>query len=117
MQRFDAAGQVARYNSVVLPKDANYGKVFEKEFRTSADNMTEIPIALYKGDSADLGQCEPLMTFTITGLPPGRAKGQPVRVKLAYDKSGILRGTATDVGTNREVEIVVDRSKPDPATM
>jgi molecular chaperone DnaK (HSP70) len=109
--RPDGKGNVARFNSVVVPAGARYGEEFEKEFRTAEDNMTEIPVALHKGDASDIDQCEPLMTFTITGLPPNRPRGQRVRVKLGYDGSGIIRGTAVDVETNQRADIVVDRSK------
>ncbi len=109
--RPDGKGQFAKFNSVVVPAGARYGEEFEKEFRTAEDNMTEIPVALHKGDASDIDQCEPLMTFTITGLPPNRPRGQRVRVKLGYDGSGIIRGTAVDVETNQRADIVVDRSK------
>ena len=109
--RPDSQGQYARYNAVVVPSGARYGEVFDKEFRVAEDGVTEIHIVLYKGDSGNLDECEQLMAFTITGLPPGRAKGLPVKVSLGYDNSGILRGKAIDVKTSREAEIVVDRSK------
>ncbi len=109
--RPDSQGKLARFNAVVVPAGARYGEEFEKEFRISEDNMTEIPVALHKGDTPDIDQCEPLMTFTITGLPPSRPRGQRVRVKLGYDGSGIIRGTAVDVETNQRADIVVDRSK------
>jgi molecular chaperone DnaK len=106
-----AQGGMQRGNAVIIPRGARYGETFEKEFRTSQDNMTEIPIVLYKGDSTTLDDCEPLVTLTLSGLPPGRPKGQPVRVHLGYDDSGIIRGRAEDVSTRKEVEIVIDRSK------
>ncbi|MGE0129082.1 MAG: Hsp70 family protein [Blastocatellales bacterium] len=111
--RPDGQGKVARFNSVVVPAGARYGEEFEKEFRTAEDNMTEIPVALHKSDAdtTDIDQCEPLMTFTITGLPSGRPRGQRVRVKLGYDSSGIIRGTAVDVETDQRADIVVDRNK------
>lgn len=109
--RSDGQGGYASFNSVVVPAGARYGESFEKEFRTSEDGMSEIFITLYKGDSPDLSQCEQLMAVTIDGLPPSRPKGQRVRVKLGYDSSGILRGTAVDVASNTEVGLEVDRSK------
>ncbi len=69
--RMDAQGRLDRVNAVLIPKGARYGKVFEKEFQTSLDGMTEIPVVLYKGESSDPGECEPLLEFTIMGLPPG----------------------------------------------
>ncbi|MEK9137722.1 MAG: Hsp70 family protein, partial [Bacteroidota bacterium] len=109
--RPDAQGQMTKFNAVIVPDGARYGEEFDKEFRASEDNMTEIPIMLYKGDSPNLDECEPLMMFTITDLPPDRPKGQPVKVTLGYDSSGIIRGTAIDVNTDQKAEIVLDRNK------
>jgi molecular chaperone DnaK len=109
--RPDGQGGFARFNTIVVPAGARYGEEFTKEFRTSDDNMTEIEVVLYKGDSPKLDECERLMAFSIVGLPPGRPKGQPVKVTLGYDNSGILRGAALDVTSGQRCEIVVDRSK------
>lgn len=107
--RPDGKGDFASFNAVVVPAGAGYGEPFKKEFRTSVDNMTEIPITLYKGDSTVLDECEPLMTFTITGLPLNLRQGTRVEVTLGYDQSGIMRGAAM-VETGQQVEIVVDRN-------
>jgi molecular chaperone DnaK len=104
-------GRYELFNSVVLPAGIPYGETKDKEFRTSEDGMTEIHIALYKGDKPDLSQCEHLMAVVISGLPSGRPKGQRVKVRLGYDNNGILRGTALDVATNNQVEFEVDRSR------
>ncbi len=109
--RPDGQGNMQKFNAVIVPAGARYSETFEKEFRTSEDNMTEIPIVLYKGDSPNLDECEQLMEVLITGLPPGRPKGQRVKVALGYDASGILRGTAIDLLSNQQCEIVVDRTK------
>lgn len=109
--RPDDQDQLARFNSVIVPDGARYSETFEKEFRTSEDGMTEIPVVLYEGASSNLDDCERLMEFTIVGLPSGRPKDQPVKVTLGYDENGILRGTAIDVETGQDVEIIVDRSK------
>ncbi len=92
------------------PRGAPYEQEFRKEFRTTEDGMTEIPIVLYEGEAPDVASCRPLMTFTITGLPPGRPAGQPVEVALQYDRHGVLRGKAVDLSTSQACDIVVDRS-------
>lgn len=109
--RLDTQGKRARFNSVIVPQGARHGDEFEKTFSTSEDNMTEISVVLYEGDSPDLGLCKQLMTFTIGGLPSGRPKGRRVTVNLGYDRSGIIRGRAIDDETKSAAEIIVDRSK------
>jgi molecular chaperone DnaK len=110
--RYDAQGEIKHYNSVIIPANSDYGKEFEKEFRTFEDGMTEIPLTLYKGEEGEVEKCEQLMEVMIPGLPPGRPKGQRVKVKLSFDASGIIRGSALDVATGQKVEIVIDRTKP-----
>jgi molecular chaperone DnaK len=114
--RPDGPGQWRRSNAVIVPRAAAYERDFKKEFQTTEDDMTEVPIVLYKGDADDLDQCEQLMTFTIGGLPPGRPAGQRIEVTLRYDSSGILRGTAVDLATRKACDIVIDRDKALKAT-
>ena len=111
------SGTWRKANAVLIPKGATYEQEFTKEFQTSEDGMTEIPIAFYKGDAEDVAACQPLMTFTISGLPPGRPSGQRVEVTLRYDSSGILRGNALDVATRTVCDIVIDRTKSAPASV
>jgi molecular chaperone DnaK (HSP70) len=98
--RPDGQGQMASYNAVIIPSGAKYGEVFKREFAVAYDGQTDILIKLYKGDSSSLDECTLLMEFTISGLPTGRPKGQPVQVT-----------TACDVKTGQQVDIIVDRSK------
>lgn len=116
--RPDGGGGMKKMVSRVLPSGTRYEEEFTREFATSEDNMTEIPVILYqhRGEFQDqaaweVDQCEPLMDVTIAGLPPGRPRGQPVKVALKYDQSGIIRGRAIDLITGKEVEIIEDREK------
>jgi molecular chaperone DnaK len=109
--RSDGQGGYKSCNAVVVPGGARYNEVFSKEFATSEDGMTAIPIVLYKGDSDSVDQCERLMEVTISGLPGGRPRGQRVKVSLKFDDSGILTGEALDVTSKTKVDIIFDRSK------
>ncbi|MBI3248837.1 MAG: Hsp70 family protein [Deltaproteobacteria bacterium] len=108
---FDAAGNPLPRNAVIVPDGAVYGQEYEKDFATSRDNMTEIPVVLYEGADADLANCTHLASVTISGLPPGRPKGKRVRVKLSYDPSGIIRGEGVDLESGQKVDILIDRRK------
>ncbi len=110
--RPDGKGGWEGYNSVILDPNTTYGaEPAEKEFGTSENNMTEIRIAIYKGESEKLDECQLLVEFSITGLPPGLPAGSRIKVQLGYDTNGILRGQATVVKTGQSVDIVYDRSK------
>jgi molecular chaperone DnaK (HSP70) len=108
--RSDGSGGWRPANAVIVPSAAAFGKDFKKEFQTSEDGMTEIEVILYKGEDADVDRVERLMTFTIGGLPPGRAAGQRVEVTLQFDASGVLRGSAVDLATKKSCDILIERS-------
>ncbi len=106
----DESNQVTgKENVVLIKKGAQYGEIFEQEFGTAFDGMTEIPLVFYEGDSADTGECTRLADVTITGLPPGRPAGRPVKVRLWYDRSGIVSGQAIDLETKQDVEVKIQR--------
>jgi molecular chaperone DnaK (HSP70) len=108
---FDASGNPIFRNAEVIPDGTPYGQEFEKDFATSMDDMTEIPLILYEGADPDPANCVHLASLTISGLPLGRPQGKRVRVKLGYDPNGIIRGEGVDVETGRRVDIVIDRHK------
>ena len=109
--RPDGQGGYKKVNAVVVPTGSVYGQEFKRIFHTAEDGMTDILFVLYKGDSPNLVECEWLMEAVISDLPPDRPRGKPVEVTLGYDYSGILRGSAVDLGTAKDCTFVVDRHK------
>lgn len=106
----DDAGNIARRENVVLIKrGAQYNEIFEQEFGTARDGMTEIPLVFYEGDSADPEECTRLADVTIEGLPPNRPAGRPVKVRLWYDRNGIICGQAIDRESGKDIEIKIER--------
>lgn len=106
----DATGNIAKRENVVLIKrGAQYSEIFEREFGTAFDNMTEIPLVFYEGDTSDPDTCIRLADVTIEGLPPNRPAGRPVKVRLWYDRNGIICGQAIDLETRKDVEIKIER--------
>jgi len=106
----DAAGadSYEEVHAIILPKGAAFGASRAQEFAKVNDNMTEIEIAIYKGESAKLDSgCILLKTFTISDLPPNGRKGEIIDVSLRYDHNGILQASATDrvSGKSASVEL------------
>jgi molecular chaperone DnaK len=107
----DEQGQVAeRRNAPVIRRNARHGELFEREFAIAFDNMTEVLLKFYEGDSPNIDDCEFLADVYITGLPPNRPAGGLVKVRLWYDSNGIIHGQAIDQATRRDVEIEIRRS-------
>ena len=106
----DASGNISKRENVVLIKrGAIYSEIFEREFGTAFENMTEIPLVFYEGDASDPDACLRLADVTIEGLPPNRPAGRPVKVRLWYDRNGIICGQAIDLETRKDVEIKIER--------
>ena len=105
----DAGNVTKRHNIPLIKKGTQYNEVSEQEFGTAFDGMTEIPLVFYEGDDPDPANCTRLADVAITGLPPGRPAGRPVKVRLWYDRNGIIRGQAIDVETRQDVEIKIER--------
>jgi molecular chaperone DnaK len=105
----DEGNVVRRENVVLIQRGAQYHEIFEQQFGTAYDGMTEIPLVFYEGDSPDPEKCTRLADVTIEGLPPGRPAGRPVKVRLWYDRDGIVCGQTIDQETGKDVEIKIQR--------
>jgi molecular chaperone DnaK len=100
---------VRRENVVLIRPGAGHGEIFEREFATAFAGMTEIPLVFYEGGSSNPEECVRLADVTIEGLPPNRPAGRPVKVRLWYDRNGIVCGQAIDLESRQDVEIRIDR--------
>jgi molecular chaperone DnaK len=105
----DSGSVTKRHNVLLIKKGAQFNEIFEQEFGTAFAGMTEIPLVFYEGDDPDPANCTRLADVSITGLPPGRPEGRPVKVRLWYDRNGIIHGQAIDLETRQDVTIKIDR--------
>lgn len=78
-----------RRNVIVnlIRKDSQIPRTEERQFVTTADNQTQIPVELWEGDSDDPGYCEKVGECVLMGIPPAKA-GQPVRVRIEIQTNG-----------------------------
>lgn len=108
--RYDAQGQPMYVNDIILKKNSTAGEYFEKTYYLSENNMTEIQIVLYKGESSNPDECEKLCDFMIAGLPGGPTKGHEVRVRIGFNSlKGIIEGDAIYVPTGKKADISIAR--------
>lgn len=106
----DRRGNVTGKQNVVLIEDkAPYGEVYEQIFQTAFDNMTEIPLVFYEGDSPNIDECQWLADVCIIGIPHNRPAGSEVKVSIGYDMNGIITGWATDVESGQQIAITITR--------
>lgn len=100
-----------RRNHIVVDDGSTYGQTFDKTFYTQHENQTEILLKILEGKDPDPEKCHVLAELEINGLPPGRPAGCRVDVQLGYDVSGIIRGMAQDMESEKSLDIEIDRSK------
>lgn len=89
-----------------LPASAN------ADFTTLADGQTGVKCGTYENDSneriVELDQARELFTGAMTGLPPNRPKGRPLRDTYKLDEFGILKVTCTDLESGQIFDYVVE---------
>lgn len=86
----------------MLLKNHTYPCAFEADYPMSLDNMSEVSLPVYEGESdeptenSELGQ-------VVLGLEGSHKKGDMVHVKFEIDSSGIIQVSAIDRKTNKSV--------------
>ncbi|MCP4217708.1 MAG: Hsp70 family protein [bacterium] len=104
--------QVVDKNHIVIPEGSPTGEEFANDgFATVEDGQMEIEFHINEGESENMEECSPLGSAVITGLPPDRPKGRPLKVILKYNANGIIEGRGIDLETGLETEIRIDRRK------
>ena len=99
-------------NSVIIPEGTKYEEYSTKVFGLSEDNMDAVPINIYRGEDEDLAKCRKMGEVRIEDLPSGLPAGTEVEVRIGFDSSGIVSGTAKvmpEDGDEREVTFRVER--------
>jgi molecular chaperone DnaK len=89
--------------SRLLPKNEDLGRSKSEIYYTASDGATSIRIALYEGESEDPEMSTAIGDAFITGLPPGRPAGQPIKVTLTSTDSGTVDLEALDQNSNQKV--------------
>lgn len=94
----------------LIKKDSQIPRTEERQFQTTADNQTEIPVELWEGDVDDPAYCELVGTCVLSGIAPARA-GQPVRVKIEIRESGAKQLSVFSGGLFVEKAIKFDEER------
>ena len=104
-------GALVEIYAEVLPKNTRYADWHQKEFGKAEDNLTEIEIVVYSGDSHDLSPATRKASFVISGLPAGGKAGELVRVQMGC-VDGVLTGSAIDLASGKVADFSVKRGNP-----
>jgi molecular chaperone DnaK len=103
-------GTYKRINVIVIPDGSETDTEFTVDgLGTRHDNQTSVTFEITEGDSEIPDEVQALGRVALTGLPPNRPAGRPLKVLLTYNKNGIIIGKGIDVDTGQMVEIRIDR--------
>ncbi len=90
-----------------IPRNSTIPAEFKDTFSTSVDNQPNVEIRVYQGEREKASENKLLGSFTLDGLPPGKAGTVEVEMTLAIDADGVLNVEAKNAATGRAQKIVV----------
>ncbi|MCS7304032.1 MAG: Hsp70 family protein [Thermoguttaceae bacterium] len=96
-------------NVILIPRNTPLPARFTERFATKTDNQRSIVIQILEGESTHPAECTPIARTVIRDLPTGLPKGWPVEVTFEYGTNGRLSVRAVVPGTQREVQLELER--------
>ncbi|MEW6516057.1 MAG: molecular chaperone DnaK [candidate division FCPU426 bacterium] len=76
-------------------------------FSTAKDNQTFVRIQVYQGEKPMAADNKLIGTFDLVGIPPAPREVPQIEVCFDVDANGIVRVSATDLGTGKEQAIKI----------
>ncbi len=94
----------------LIPRNTPIPTEAAKTFHTAHDGQTEVRIQVYQGESRMASDNDLLGEFVLSGLRPARRGDVRVRVSFAIDADGIVKVSAADLESGREVDMLIEAS-------
>lgn len=88
--------------SILIARNTPLPAERPRNFVTANAGDTAIKVRIFQGESDNIALAKPVGEFLLTGLPPNRPAGRPVRVTVRCDSNGIVNVTALDIETGKE---------------
>ena len=106
----DPADKSRKINHIMIPRNTPVPHEVSQRFGTNAAGQQRIHVEILEGDAVDPLACELIGDFRVFNLPDSLPKGSPIAIKYAYDASGRIHASATELTGNNEAstEIVRD---------
>lgn len=106
----DPADKSRKINHIMIPRNTPVPHEVSQRFGTNAAGQQRIHVEILEGDAVDPLACELIGDFRVFNLPDSLPKGSPIAIKYAYDGSGRIHASATELTGNNEAstEIVRD---------
>ena len=106
----DPADKSRKINHVMIPRNTPVPHEVNQRFGTNSDGQQRIHVEILEGDAVDPAACQLIGDFRVFNLPSSLPKGSPISITYAYDSSGRIHASATELTGNNEAstEIVRD---------
>ncbi len=93
--------------SKIIEKNSTIPVRKSEIFSTAKDNQTFVRIQVYQGEKPMAADNKLIGTFDLIGIPPAPREVPQIEVSFDVDANGIVRVSATDLGTGKEQAIKI----------
>ena len=98
-----------RENSIVIPRNTPLPAKIVRQYVTREAEQQTIVLKVLEGETTDPENCITIGRAVMRDLPNGIPIGHPLEVTLKYDSSGRLRVSLFVSGTDRKLEMKLQR--------
>ncbi len=99
-----------KHNAILIPRNTPLPHKVTERFVTRRQGQRSIAIHVLEGENTDPDECAAIGQTTVRDLPPNLRQGWPVDVTYEYKTNGCLRVEAKLRGTDRLVELKLERN-------
>lgn len=96
-------------NVVVIPRNTPLPAKVKERFVTKHEDQRSIVVQVLEGESAVPDECTTIGRTVVRELPPGLPSGWPIEIHYEYGTNGRLTVRAEVPGTDREVQLELER--------
>ncbi len=93
--------------SKIIEKNSTIPVRKSEIFSTAKDNQTFVRIQVYQGEKPMAADNKLIGTFDLVGIPPAPREVPQIEVAFDVDANGIVRVSATDLGSGKEQAIKI----------
>jgi molecular chaperone DnaK len=93
--------------SKIIEKNSTIPVRKSEIFSTAKDNQTFVRMQVYQGEKPMAADNKLIGTFDLVGIPPAPREVPQIDVSFDVDANGIVRVSATDLGTGKEQAIKI----------
>ena len=103
------AKTLRKRNVIVIPRNTPLPAKVKERFVTKLENQRSVVVQVLEGESSTPTECTAIGRTSLRDLPAGLPSGWPVEITYEYETNGRLKVSAMVPGTNREIDLQLER--------